>query len=75
MELRAIIWPKARNDHSMRVAVGRVTYVTMLIIGSLGVILELFHWHGRWDHLALYTAMWLAYAILGRAARLVLARE
>jgi hypothetical protein len=75
MELRAVIWPKARKDYSMRTAFGRVTYVAMLIIGSLGVIVELIYWHGRWDHLAIYAAMWLAYAALGRLARLVLARE
>lgn len=38
------------------------------------VVVGLVHWHGRWDHLAIYAAMWLTYAALGRIIRLVLAR-
>ncbi len=75
MELRTIIWPRSRKDYSMRAAAGRVLHVAMLLIGSFGVVVELVYWHGRWDHLAVYGAMWVAYAALGRIVRLVLAHE
>jgi hypothetical protein len=49
--------------------------VAVIIIGSFGVVVELIYWHGRWDHLAIYSVVWLAHAFLCSAARWILARE
>ncbi len=50
-------------------------YVAMIIIGSLGVVAETVFWHGRWDALFLFTAIWVGFAIFGRLCRYFLARE
>ncbi len=75
MKLSTLIWPKSRPDYSQRVAAGRVMHVALVVIGSIGVVIELLNWHGRWDHLASYAAMWFAAAGLGRGLRFLLARE
>lgn len=75
MRLSTLLWPRSRPDHSQRTAAGRVTHVVLVIIGSMGVVIELLNWHGRWDHLALYGAMWLAMASIGRGLRFWLSRE
>ena len=50
-------------------------HVALIIVGSMGVVIELLGWHGRWDHLALYAVMWLAAACVGRGLRFWLSRE
>ena len=35
MELRTIVWPKARKDYRMRAAAGRVGYMAMLLMGLI----------------------------------------
>jgi hypothetical protein len=52
-----------------------VVHVALVIIGSMGVVIELLNWHGRWDHLAMYALMWFAAASLGRGLRFCLSRE
>jgi hypothetical protein len=76
MDLRTIVWASARrDDYSQRAASGRLFQVALPLIASFPVIVELWFWHGRWDHLAIYGAMWLVAAALGRLMRLVMARE
>ncbi|KQZ30689.1 hypothetical protein [Caulobacter sp. Root1472] len=75
MKLLTLIWPKSRQNYSQRAATGRVMHVALIVIGSMGVMIELLNWHGRWDHLALYAAMWLAAASLGRGLRFWVSRE
>jgi hypothetical protein len=70
-----LIWPRSRKDYSVRAAAGRLLLVAFVVIGAIPVIFELAYWHGRWDHLATYFAMWLAISIIGRLVRLVLSRE
>ena len=75
MDLSTFIWPRSRPDHSQRGAAGRVMHVALVVIGSMGVVIELLDWHGRWDHLAIYTLMWIGSACVGRSLRLWLSRE
>ena len=75
MKLSTLIWPQSRRDYSQRAAAGRVTHVALAVIGSMGVVIELLNWHGRWDHLALYAMMWLAAASIGRGLRYWLSGE
>lgn len=75
MNLSTVLWPRSRKDYSVRTAAGRVMHVALIIVGSMGVVIELLGWHGRWDHLALYAVMWLAAACVGRGLRFWLSRE
>ena len=75
MKLSTLIWPRSRPDHSQSAATGRVMHVALVVIGSMGVVIELLNWHGRWNHLALYAAMWLGAAVVGRGVRFWLSRE
>ncbi|WP_156400446.1 hypothetical protein [Caulobacter sp. Root655] len=49
--------------------------MALITVGSMGVVIELLNWHGRWDHLAMYALMWLAAASVGRGLRFWLSRE
>lgn len=75
MKLSTLIWPKSRQNFSQSAAAGRVMHVALIVIGSMGFVIELLNWHGRWDHLALYAVMWLAAAGVGRGLRFWLSRE
>lgn len=75
MTLSTLIWPRSRPDHGQRAAAGRVMHVALVVIGSMGVVIELLNWHGRWGHLARYAVMWLVAACLGRGLRFWLSRE
>ncbi|MBU4435053.1 MAG: hypothetical protein KKC14_11625 [Alphaproteobacteria bacterium] len=75
MNIRAIFWPTARKDYSARAAAGRLLYVAMIIIGSLGVVAETVFWDGRWDALFFFAAIWVGVAVFGRLCRYLLARE
>jgi hypothetical protein len=70
-----LVWPPMARRYTLRVGVGRLLHAILLVLGSLGVLLELVFWHGRMDHLASYFLMWVGAAVIGRGIRAVLSRE
>jgi len=70
-----LVWPSMARSYTLRVGIGRLLHAVLLVLGSLGVVLELVFWHGRLDHLVSYLAMWVGAAAFGRGIRAALSRE
>jgi hypothetical protein len=75
MRVTDLMWPPMRRSYTLPIGIGRLLHGAFLVIGSMGVVLELAFWHGRWDHLAIFTVMWVGAAAIGRVLRAVLSRE
>ena len=75
MRVLALVWPPMSRRYTLTVGCGRLLHAAFLILGSMGVVVELTYWHGQWSHLVSYMLMWVGAAIAGRTLRAILSRE
>lgn len=75
MHIVELVWPPMWRRYTLMIGIGRLLHATLLIFGSMGVLLELTCWHVRSDHVVSYLLYWFGAAVLGRIVRAVLSRE
>ena len=75
MRVGDLVWPPMWRPYTPLIGCGRLLHGAFLIIGSLGVVVELAFWHGNWEHFAIYSVMWLGAAVTGRITRAALSLE